>query len=198
MIQAGPMRPGERRALAALYADAFIEDPGWVATGPDDRRRRRHFIRRICGGEILATRRAGGEVLVARDDGVPGAAIVWFGPQAHPASLWLTAAQTPGPVLAGPRVLARSLVADARMNGLHPEEPHLYVSLLAAHPRLQRGGRGRLLLQAAIAEADRLEVPACLGTANPANLPYYHGFGFVVTDEAELPRGAPVWFLQRG
>lgn len=192
------MRRGERRALAALYADAFVDDPGWVTTGPDDRRRRWNFVRRICGGEVLATRRAGGEVLVTRDDGVPSAGIIWFGPGARSSSLWLMAAQSPGPVLAGPRVLARALSADARMSGLHPAEPHVYVSLLAAHPRLQRGGRGRLLLQAAIAEAERLDVPVCLNTANPANLPYYHGFGFTVTGEAVLPRGAPIWFMERG
>lgn len=197
MIEVGTMRGGERPTLAALYADAFADDPGWLAVGPDARRRRWHYTRRVCGGELLAARRAGGAVLVARDDGVPGAAIVWFGPEGDVASPWMTAAQAPGAVLGGPRVLARSLAAEARMNGLHPAEPHLYVSLLAAHPRLQRGGRGRLLLQAALAEADRLEVPACLDTANPANLPYYHQFGFAVTGEAVLPRGAPLWFLQR-
>jgi GNAT superfamily N-acetyltransferase len=198
VIEAAPMRAGERRMLARMFAEAFVEDPGWRAVGPDARQRRWGYVRRICGGELWAARRAGGEVLVTRDGGEPSAAIVYFGPESRPASAWLTAAQSPGAALAGPGVLRRSLAADARMAGGHPHEPHLYVSLLAAHPQRQRGGRGRVLLQAAIDEAERLGVPAHLDTANPANLPYYHGFGFVVTGEAVLPRGAPLWFLQRG
>lgn len=194
---AGPMRPGERRAVAALYGDAFVDDPGWVAVGPDGRERRRRYARRVCGGQAWAARRAGGEVLVARDDGVPTAACVYFPPGAVPLSLLVTIGEAPGAALAGPRVVARSLRADARLQAAHPDEPHLFVSLLAAHPDHQRGGRGRALLNAAIEEATRLGVPTYLDTANPANVPYYRSFGFAETGRTELPRGATLWSLLR-
>lgn len=192
------MQPGERRSVARMFSDAFVDDAGWTAVGPDDRERRRRFARRVCGGELWAARRAGGDVLVTSDDGEPTAAIVWFGPEARTSSPWLTIGQAPGSALGGPGALRRSLAADATMGAGHPHEPHLYVSLLAAHPRRQRGGRGRVLLEAALAEATRLGVPAYLDTANPANLPYYHRFGFRPTGEATLPRGAPIWFLVKG
>ena len=107
-------------------------------------------------------------------------------------------AQAPAAVRAGPGVLRRSLAADSALSAGHPAEPHLFVALLAAHPRHQRGGRGRALLTAAIERAQTLEVPVYLDTANPANLPYYRSFGFAVVGEARLPRGAPLWYLQRG
>lgn len=198
MIPVAPMTAGERRSVAALYGEAFADDPGWVAVGPGGpRARRRAFARRIGGGELWAAPRVGAEVLVTRDDGVPTAAMVLFGPEARTASPWLTLGGLPGAVLAGPPTALRALRADARMAAGHPHEPHVYVSLLAAHPSRQRGGRGRALLTRAIERAEALDVPVVLDTANPANLPYYHGFGFRTTGEATLPRGAPLWYLRR-
>ena len=196
MSVASPLGPGERRAAARVFADAFVDDPGWRDSGPAHRGRRHAFVRRVCGGELWAAPRTGGTVLVTHDEGKPSAAVVWFAPGAGGSPL-LTAAQAPGPLLAGPAVVRRGLAAQDVMSSGHPAEPHLHVSLLAVSPQHQRGGRGRALLEAAIAEADRLGVPAYLDTANPANLPYYHGFGFRTTGEARLPRGAPMWFLLR-
>jgi GNAT superfamily N-acetyltransferase len=196
-FEVGPMQPGERRMVAALYGDAFVDDPGWVAVGPDGRERRRRYARRICGGEAWAARRVGGDVLVARDDGTPTAACVYYPPEAIPLSLLITVAEVPGAALAGPAVVARSLRADAKLQAGHPDEPHLFVSLLAAHPDHQRGGRGRALLTAAIARADKLGVPTYLDTARPENVPYYRSFGFRETGEAPLPRGANLWYLLR-
>jgi len=94
-------------------------------------------------------------------------------------------------------VLARSLRAEAVLFGGRPDEPYVYVSLLAVRPSHQRGGRGRALLNAALADADALGVPVHLTTANPDNLPYYAGFGFSMTAEKTLPRGAPLWYMDR-
>jgi GNAT superfamily N-acetyltransferase len=197
VIEAAPAHPGERAAIARIYGDAFVDDPGWRAVGPDSRERRRRYARRVCGGEAWAAPRAGGTVLVTRDDGVPSAAIIYFEPDALPVSLLITVGEAPGAILAGPRVLARSLRADAGMANVRPKDEHLFVALLAAHPDHQRGGRGRALLNAAIARAEQLGVPTYLDTANPDNLPYYRSFGFVLTGEAELPRGATLWSLLR-
>lgn len=195
MIEVGPPARPELGQQSRVYADAFVTDPGWIAVGPDDERRRWHYVRRTCGGEVRAIRRLGGAALVTRDDGRVSGSITWFPPTGRPEALLAMAVQAGGPVLAGPAVLIRSLQADARMKSVHCHEPHLFVSLLAVDPQRQRGGRGRALLNAAIAEARRLEVPTFLTTANPANLPYYRSFGFEVTGEVELPRGAPLWAL---
>lgn len=196
MIAVAPMRPGERRAVARLYADAFLADPGWIAVGPDAERRRHAFIRRVCGGEAWAGPRLGAQVRVTHDDGAPSAAMISFGPEAKSVSPLMTLAGSPAAILAGPAAGLRALKADAELSK-HPDEPHVFVSLLAADPRHQRGGRGRALLTAAIEEAEALGVPCHLTTANPANLPYYRSFGFVVTGESPLPRGAPLWSLLR-
>jgi len=194
---AEPLAAGERAAVARVYGDAFVDDPGWIAAGPSGRERRRRYVRRVCSGEVWAAPRAGGTVLVTRDAGVPSAAVIFYPPDALPLSLKITVAESPGAMLAGPHVIARSLRADSTLQHAHPDEPHLFVSKLAAHPDHQRGGRGRALLTAAIEQAEALEVPTYLDTANPDNLPYYRSFGFVLTGEHSLPRGATLWSLLR-
>ena len=196
MIEVRPLPRDARRAAARMYAEAFVDDPGWSDTGPESRRRRWHFCRRVCGGEVRAAPGAGGKVLATFDGGEPSAAVVFYPPEVK-SSLRLLAAVAPGAALAGPGVVRRGLASQSVLDAGHPAEPHVYVSLLAAHPGHQRGGRGRALLTAAIAEAERRGVATYLDTANPANLPYYGSFGFAVTGEGRLPRGAPLWYLLR-
>lgn len=196
MIGAVPLPRDGRRAAARVFGNAFVDDPGWSDTGPNSRRRRWHFARRVCGGELRAAPHVGGTVLATYDGGVPSAVIVWYPPEVR-ASLRLLAAVAPGAVLAGPAVARRGLISQGALDAGHPEEPHLFVSLLAVDPEHQRGGRGRVLLSAAIAEAERRGIATYLDTANPDNLPYYRSFGFAITGEATLPRGAPLWYLLR-
>jgi GNAT superfamily N-acetyltransferase len=193
----GPLLRGERRAAARVLADAFVDDPGWTAVGPAGIARRHAYVRRICGGELLVAERCGGFVLATRDDGAVSAVLVGYPPEALPLGLLPTVAEAPGAVLAGPATLLRSLRADQALGAGHPDEPHLYVSLLAVSPRRQRGGRGRALLTEAIRRAGAAGVPTYLDTANPANVPYYRSFGFAEAGRATLPRGAPLWYLLR-
>ena len=71
------------------------------------------------------------------------------------------------------------------------------MSVLAVDPRSQRKGAGRALLGHVLSEADEREVPVYLDTAKPENLPYYRSFGFELTGEGDLPRGATIWYLLR-
>ena len=197
MIEFAPLAREERAAAARMYADAFVDDPGWRSVGPNRRRRRWHCIRRIYGAELAYAERCGGFVLATRDHGRPSAAIVVFPPDRWPLPWWTLAYDAPGGVIAGPAPLVRMLRGQFTLDRGHPDEPHLYVSLLAVHPELQRGGRGRVLLDEALRRADEAGVHAYLDTANPATLPYYRSFGFELIGEERLPRGAPLWLLLR-
>lgn len=179
-------------------ADAFADDPGWAAVGPDDRDRRHTYIRRVCRGVLNVTaRRRGHNWHVERDGRVAGVLSGLEPGDWPPPQVSATLAQALGPVLAGPRVLWRSLGGDAAMHKGHPEEPHVFVWMLAVAPQAQRTGVGRALLSKAIERAEQLQVPTYLDTANPDNLPYYGSFGFGPTGQTQLPRGAPLWFMFR-
>jgi GNAT superfamily N-acetyltransferase len=181
-----------------VMADAFADDPGWIAVGPDDPARRHRYTRRVCRGSLSVVARRGGNVWQVEQDGRVAGVLSSLDPgQWPPPQVRSIVAQALGPVLAGPAVLWRSLVADSAMGAGHPEEPHLFVWMLTVAPAFQRKGVGRVLLAHAIARAEELGVSTWLDTANPANLPYYGSFGFDCTGERQLPRGAQIWLMHR-
>jgi GNAT superfamily N-acetyltransferase len=191
--------PRERFAEASVVmADAFADDPGWASVGPDDRDRRHAYVRRVCRGVLgVVARRGGHNWHVERDGGVAGVLSSLDPGDWPPPQLSSTVAQALGPVLAGPRVLWRSLSADNAMHKGHPQEPHFFVWMLTVAPHAQRSGVGRALLSEALSRADGFGVPTYLDTANRDNLPYYASFGFASRGEIELPGGAPLWFMFR-
>src|SRR5687767_5158902 len=46
-VEVRPLDPSEYDAAAVVLADAFLDDPGWVAVGPDRRERRHRLLRRF-------------------------------------------------------------------------------------------------------------------------------------------------------
>lgn len=103
----------------------------------------------------------------------------------------------PGPLLAGPAPLVRSLGAERVIEAAHPSYDHFLVWMFAVSPDRRRQGFGRALMREALAEADSGDVPAYLWTGNPDDLPYYRSHGFEVIDERQIPGGVPNWFMER-
>jgi len=179
-------------------ADAFLDDPGWVAVGPNNTHRRHGYIRRVCRGILSVVDRFGGPIWhVEQDDLIAGILSSLDPGQWPPPTIRSLAYQAPGPLLCGPAVFVRSLQADSALHKGHPDEPHLFVWTLTVAPAFQRQGVGRVLMAAAFERAVELEVPTYLDTANPENLPYYGSLGFEQTGEAALPRGARLWYMHR-
>jgi GNAT superfamily N-acetyltransferase len=179
-------------------ADAFMDDPGWQAVGPDDPKRLHEYIRRVCGGVLRVSSRRGGRIWQVERDGKTVGVLSSLDPgQWPPPQLPALMAQAAGPIIAGPVVFVRSLRGDSAMHRGHPDEPHLFVWMLAVSPSAQRTGVGRALLWTALARSEELGVPTYLDTAKPANLPYYASFGFEQRGETSLPRGATLWFMMR-
>jgi GNAT superfamily N-acetyltransferase len=181
-----------------VLADAFLDDPGWVAVGPRDPRRRWRFIYRTCLGAIeIGARWCGPSWCIARE-GEPVAVLTGSAPgRWPPPTVRALPRLAPGPVLAGPAPLIRSLGAQRVIEAHHPAYPHFLVWMFAVRPADQRGGLGRRLMSEALAAADADEVPAYLWTGNPDNLPYYASHGFRVIAEAPIPGGVPNWFMER-
>ena len=179
-------------------ADAFLDDPGWRSVGPDDPARRHAYIRRVCRGILKVVERRGGHNWHVERDGRTVGVISTLDPgQWPPPQLPAIVRQALGPVLAGPRVLWRSLAADNCMHQGHPDDLHLVVWMLTVAPAAQRSGVGRALLNKALERAHEFGVPTYLDTAKPDNLPYYGSFGFEPMGQTSLPRGAPLWFMLR-
>jgi GNAT superfamily N-acetyltransferase len=184
-------------AAAGLFADAFLNDPGWVAVGPDRVGHRHGVLRRYHRTVLDVIERYGGPTYGAFDEGGRGALLgvaATFAAGLYPPPSWNILRFVPGFLLAGPGPIVRGLRFSAVQEKGHPHEPHVYLWFLAVDPTRQRGGVGRALLARVYEDA---RAPVYLDTANPANVPYYASNGFQELGKADGPRGAEMWFMQR-
>jgi GNAT superfamily N-acetyltransferase len=198
MSSVEPLTPVHHRGAAVVLADAFLDDPGWVAVGPSSRRARWKYIYRTCLGAIRTGARWCGPSWCVVEADEPVAVLTGCAPGLWPpprlrSLLYLS----PGPVLAGPAPLIRSLGAQRVIEMAHPAYAHFLVWMFAVSPARQRHGLGRRLMREALAKADTADVPAYLWTGNPDNLPYYASHGFDVIGEALIPGRVPNWFMER-
>ncbi len=202
MSEAGspePLTPALQRGAADALADAFADDPGWRSVGPRDPGRRRKFIYRTSLSTLRVAERWGGPSWCITEDGEPIGVLAGCAPGLWPPpnvrSLFMLA---PGPLLAGPAVLARSLGAERVFERGYPDHDVFVVVIFGVRRAHQRKGVGRRLMAEALARADEAEVPAFLWTSNPDNLPYYRSHGYdVVGEETTIPGGASNWFMER-
>jgi GNAT superfamily N-acetyltransferase len=194
-VEIRPLEPAEYDAAARVITDALIDDPGWLAVGPDRRGHRRRVALRYHRTALAVMDRYGKPIYGAFPDGAGLAGVAaTFGAGRYPPPAWTFLKYVPGFLLAGPAPIVRGLRTSAVQDKGHPKDEHVFLWFLAIDPAHQRTGVGRALLARVIDEA---EAPVYLDTSNPANLPYYASFGFEELGKAALPRGATMWFMRR-
>jgi GNAT superfamily N-acetyltransferase len=191
-VEIRPLEASDFDAAALIFADAFLDDPGWCAVGPDREGRRHGVLRRYHRTALDVIDRYGGPIYGAFQGGRLVAAT--FAAGLYPPPWWTIARFAPGFLLAGPGPIVRGLRFSAIQEKGHPDDEHVYLWFLAVDPEHQRGGVGRALLARVYAEAT---APVYLDTANPANVPYYASNGFEEIGKAAGPRGATMWFMRR-
>jgi ribosomal protein S18 acetylase RimI-like enzyme len=193
-----PLAPADHEGAARTLAEAFIDDPGWLSIGQAKREPRRRFIYRTSLGVIRVAGRWCGPSWCIRDQGEPVGVLIGCAPgRWPPPQMRSLITMSPGPILAGPAVLSRSLRAERHFEKAEPDYDHFLVWMFGIQPAYQRQGLGRRLMGEALALADESGVPAYLYTSNSDNLPYYRSHGYEVTGESTLPGGGPNWFMER-
>jgi GNAT superfamily N-acetyltransferase len=193
-VEVRPLDPSEYDAAGLIFADAFLDDPGWVAVGPDRRGHRHGVLRRYHRTALSVIERHGGPMYGAFHEAKLVGVAATFAAGLYPPPAWTLAYFVPGFLLAGPGPIVRGLRFSAVQEKGHPHDEHVYLWFLAVDPNHQRGGVGRSLLARVYEEA---EAPVYLDTANPVNVPYYVSNGFEETGKAAGPRGATMWFMRR-
>jgi GNAT superfamily N-acetyltransferase len=184
--------------VARVLTDAFLDDPGWRDVGPGGQRHRRLTMWGYHRGLWHKALRWGSPGHAAfRSGRLVGVAVTFDSEAWPPPEPISTLLDVPAFALAGPPAAVRGWLADAMMKRVHFPEAHMFLWQLAVDPPAQRTGVGRALMARVLADADDAALPIYLETANPENLPYYRGFGFVETGRESLPRGAPLWLMLR-
>jgi ribosomal protein S18 acetylase RimI-like enzyme len=194
-VEIRPLEQSEYDAAALIFADAFLDDPGWVAVGPDRRGLRHSILRRYHRTALNVIHRYGRPTYGAfANEGSLSGVAATFAAGLYPPPAWTIVYFVPGFLLAGPGPIVRGLRFSAVQESGHPHTRHLYLWFLAVDPQKQRGGVGRALLARVYEDAG---APVYLDTANPANVPYYASNGFEEIARADGPRGAEMWFMRR-
>jgi GNAT superfamily N-acetyltransferase len=186
-----------RRAEAArVLAEAFLDDPAWVAIGPRREPARRRLLTRyytVLVGEAL---RWGGPNWCAISAGAVAGVALTYADGRRFAPPRATLREAPAFLPAGLRPSLRGAYVDFVMKRAHPRNAHVLLWYLAARPDIQRQGVGRALLDRVRAGAQRSGLPIYLDTTKFENVGYYRSHGYSEVGEARLLRGARVWFMR--
>lgn len=96
------------------------------------------------------------------------------------------------------RRLRGALELLARVEKLHPTEPHWYLFTIGTEPKRQGQGIGSALLRTALQKVDEDAMPAYLESSKERNVPLYARFGFEVIGEITPMSGSPtIWRMWR-
>jgi ribosomal protein S18 acetylase RimI-like enzyme len=181
--------PGDREAVTAALAEAFMDDPVAIWATPSDRHRPR-VLRRFFG---------------AFYDAHVGEGTVYVDRERRGAAIWALPGHwrlTPGQQLrvtaafAHPRHWRRLRRVGSGLlqaERAHPQAPdHFYLPTLGVAPDRQGNGVGSRLLAPILEICDSDGIPAYLESSKHSNIAFYARHGFRVLDELRLPGGGPV------
>ncbi|OBA95761.1 GNAT family acetyltransferase [Mycobacteriaceae bacterium 1482268.1] len=195
-IELRPTRRADVRALSAVLARAFYDDPVMLFMQPDDNARAKalpamfaaftthHFLSR--GGSEVASR-----------DGVIGAATLWDPPGLRKSSRWETLRMFPTFVRHFRSRAEQSEAVTRTMEEAHPEEPHWYLMVIGSDPSVRGAGFGQALMHSRLDRCDSERAPAYLEATKEELIPYYSRFGFEQIGEIQVPDGPKMWPMWR-
>lgn len=192
-----PFERRHGRALAKVFADAFLDDPIWTAIGPRNRTHRRFSNRASFGGIIAGSRRHNARMRVALRDGEVAGGTIAFASEDWPmpdrAVFW----EAGWFLAAGPLPALRGFRDDAAIREHHVAYPHSYLWFIGVAPAAQGTGVGHSLMADLHGWADPLERPVYLETGTESNLAWYGSLGYGAEGEIEMPSGATMWRMER-
>ena len=186
------VRAGQERAAAEAIAAGHADYPAFRHVFPDPRRRARAL--RPFFETTIRDAVPFGNVFAATAGSQVAAVAVWLPPGAFPWTTWRKVRATPAfmrVLLADPRAFATFVRYGANAERVHPVEPHWYLVVLSVRPEFKRRGLGSRVVEPALERADQAGLPCYLETSDPANVPFYERFGFLVSDDslALVPEG---------
>jgi GNAT superfamily N-acetyltransferase len=195
-----PAVPEDADAIAAVLAEAFLDDPGAVIFEPD-RVRRAAILPAFFGCWVRAALSDGGDLVVPDGPKVTGVAS-WFGPGRYgPSEGAITAAGWDGVLTTfGEAASARMLAMTGeleRQHGLLAPWPHLRLDFFGVLPAVQGTGIGARLIDHGHRAADAAGLPCYLETFTERNVAYYGRRGWDVIATYNVGDGVPVYALVR-
>ena len=194
------LQPTQAQHAGALFAASHGEYPGFCHVFDDDRTRRR-VLRTFMAATAGDAARYGHPLAAVDGDDLLGVAL-WMPPGSFPLSAMRQVRMTPALIrvmLLAPWSMRNFARLGTGLAKTHPDETAWYLQAMGVHPKAQRRGVGRRLITAGVAAADQADMPCYLQTSDPANVDYYHRYGFEVVQHEiyGYPGGHPYIGMRR-
>jgi GNAT superfamily N-acetyltransferase len=128
-----------------------------------------------------------------------GAVAIWAAPKRFKIPVHRLVLHVPGVLGAvGPAGVGR-LLSAAKLEKLHPSEPHYYLAALGTRPEHQRKGLASATMSPMLTQADSEGTGCFLESSKEANLAFYARHGFEVTSTYDLAGGSGprLWLMWR-
>jgi ribosomal protein S18 acetylase RimI-like enzyme len=196
-LEIGPIASRETGAAARVLSAAFLDDPITRAIGPRRRGHRAAINPLSFAGIVIASRRHGGRVVVARRRGAVIGVGIAFDHGAWPLHGSAVAYELAWALAAGPLPVRRGLAFARVVRDAHVRYPHHYLWFLAVDPGEQGRGAGRKLLADIHRRADADGLPTYLETGTMDNVAWYASAGYATLGELRLAGGEPLWRMER-
>jgi GNAT superfamily N-acetyltransferase len=181
--------------VAAMLADAFINDPVYTWMLPGGLRRQTR-LRTMFGAEL--------EQYVVPNGGTVWTTYGYHGAVAElPPGAWeMPMSFTGKEALKWMRAFGRRLALAGRvhhaMEERHLREPHFYVRTVGVRTALQGQGMGSALMQPTLGRADSAGLPTYIEASSERSAALYERLGFVHMGVLELlDGGPPLWRMRR-
>jgi GNAT superfamily N-acetyltransferase len=181
--------------VAAVFADAFVDDPVFSFLRPG-RLRQAARLRAMFAAEMeLYVLKNGGTLWITSGYGGAVAELPpghWEMPTSATgteALRWLWAFRTR---------LPRAVRVQKAMASRHIREPHFYVRTVGVRTAMQGKGLGSMLMKRTLERADSAGLPTYIEASSQRSAALYERLGFLHLGAFELPDGGPrVWPMRR-
>ena len=182
-IEIVPLEKLHVRKATAVIADAFVNEPGAVATIRKTPEKRLPLLRKYFGAQVALSLSQGASRCALLDGELVGAMIV-TAPGAKPLSTLDMLKLLPRMLSqSNPGILWRGIKSSMEDERNRPKAPNYCLDLLAVAPNFQGQGIGSTMLTHLTDTADREELLTYLSTTDPKTLPFYEKHGFEIISE---------------
>ena len=181
------------KKYAELASDAFMTNPGYVLSCPDEGKRK-NFIYNVVLMRLYISRKTD---IFYFDEQERGMLVLRKAGMDYPASEVLKVPNILG-LLKNMSLVSKLLTVTGSYSskGLYDEEKTYIVSPVFVDVKHQGKGVGTALLKKAIAEMEAKGYKVGLDTMEPSNLPYYEKLGFkLIDDQIDENTGAHSWYM---
>ena len=185
-----PLEASHMSKAKTLMAEAFLEEPGAVATIRKSPQKRLPILKAHFGAEAEAALPQGLCRCALLDEEVAGVMIVTAPGGKTVSTLDMVSLALQALFSGNLGMLWRGIKSSFEDNRHRPKGPNYYLEVIAVDPKFQRIGIGTAMLSHLIDTADAEGLPTYLSTTAPKTVPLYRKYGFQTiseTNELKIP-----------